>query len=70
MTDEYIKKEDLIVGAEYEVQSRNLIKAVWDGEVFVGEAETFGLTYMTEELHWDDNDHYGTVKPLKLIKND
>lgn len=66
---EYIKLPDLEVGARYEVDARNFTEAVWNGKEFRGMREKFGHTYEAGELHWDTDDHYGTVKPLRKIND-
>ena len=67
MTNEYIKIEDLEINGLYEVSARNFRKAMWDGERFYGIRDKFGSKYISGELHWDSDPHYGTVKPFELI---
>jgi len=67
MTKEYLKREELIIGGRYEVEGRNFNTATWTGEEFIGMREKFGARYLDEELHWDDDSKYGTVKPLKYL---
>jgi len=65
---EWIKKEDLEVGAAYEVYSRNINPAIWDGKHFHGVRIKFGNDFMDQEEHWDNGPPYGTVKPLRKLE--
>ena len=67
MTDEYLPKEELEIGQAYEVDGRNFTVAIWTGEKFAGVRNKFGQNFIDEEIHWDDDDHYGTVKPLRKL---
>lgn len=72
MTDDaiyYIPIQDLIVGAIYEVRARNFSVARWNGRDFEGHRFKFGSTFLSTEHHWDDGPPYGTVKPIKLLKD-
>lgn len=64
---DYIEMKDLEVGARYEVNARNFNEAIWNGKEFRGMRTKFGQTYEAGELHWDDDPHYGTVKPIKKL---
>jgi hypothetical protein len=56
------KPEDLIKNRVYKIESRNLSFGVWDGEQnFVGIRTKFNDRFLDEEVHYDLDDHYGTV---------
>lgn len=61
--DDYIKKEDLVIGAEYICHARNFICGTWDGENFQYIRNKFGKFYQDTEQHYDDGAPFGTVKP-------
>jgi len=63
----YLKREELIVGGRYKVDGRNFTIATWTGDEFIGMREKFGNSYLDEELHWDADPKYGTVKPLEYL---
>ena len=65
---EWIKKEDMKVGALYECKARNFTIGKWDGDKFEYERTKFGMTFIDHEYHYDDGAPYGTVKPLKEIE--
>lgn len=65
---EMIPKHRLKVGAAYEVEARNFDTAIWDGKVFRGVRFKMGSYFMDTEQHWDDDDHFGTVKPLRRLE--
>ncbi|AEJ94913.1 hypothetical protein SEA_TYKE_54 [Mycobacterium phage Tyke] len=64
MTDTYIPRDDLVVGAVYELRSRNLVAGVWTGRGFIGIREKFGEEYLFTEYHYDDGPLFGTVRPV------
>jgi hypothetical protein len=64
----YIKVKDLILGRKYKVDARNFSEATWNGSGFIGLRTKFGSTFEDEELHYDDDPHYGTCKPLEIIE--
>jgi len=64
---EYLKKDELIIGGRYRVEGRNFDIATWTGEEFVGMRVKFGGRFLDQELHWDDDPKYGTVKPLEYL---
>ena len=63
----YIKKEDLIKGKQYECDARNFTVGTWNGKEFVYLRTKFGQQFDDTELHWDDGEPHGTVKPLKIV---
>lgn len=65
----YIKREALKIGAKYKVDARNFEEATWNGTEFIGLRTKFGCTFEDGELHYDDDPHYGTCKPIKLIED-
>ncbi len=76
-TDDYIKMEDCVPRGVYRVDGRNfsvgvcVVKPTSPGAGkpetgFIGLRYEFGLRIDTE-LHWDADEHYGTVKPLELL---
>lgn len=57
-----IPMSQLRVGGIYYVESRNLSYAVYVGKgQFRGIREKFGDRYLFDELHWDIDEHHGTV---------
>ena len=76
-TDDYIKMEDCVPRGVYRVDGRNFsigacaVEPISPGATkpkvgFIGLRYKFGLRIDTE-LHWDADEHYGTVKPLELL---
>ena len=66
----YIKLEDLLVGRQYRCRARNFEVGTWNGETFDYVRIKFGHTFPDTELHYDDDPHYGTVRPLELLPKD
>jgi len=55
-------------GHVYEIFSRNLRLAVYDGEGgFIGIREKFDRLFLFTERHWDEGEPFGTVKPLREL---
>jgi hypothetical protein len=67
MTDKCIPKDQLEIGAAYEVDGRNFSVAIWDGEVFQGVRLKFGRYYIDGEYHYDDGGMHGTCTPLRRL---
>ena len=67
-TGEYIKYEDCKEGCLYEVCARNIgpYSFFVEGK-FHGPRYKFGWR-MDSELHWDKDEYYGTVKPIRRIE--
>ena len=65
--ENYIKIEDLVLGAKYKGIGRNFDEAVWKGDGFYGQRFKFGKTFEDRELHYDADDHYGTFQPLEML---
>lgn len=40
----------------------------WDGKHFHNLRPKFGTMYHSEELHWDDDPKFGTVKPMYTLE--
>lgn len=54
--------DQLIRGRVYRLHCRNLNLGVWDGKrSFIGVRTKFGSRFLSEEDHWDVDEHYGTV---------
>lgn len=53
----------------YEVKGRNFSAAVWKAEKqrFYGVRSKWGDIYISPELHWDSDEHFGTVKPMREV---
>jgi len=62
----YIPKELLIKGVEYRCNARNFIYGTWNGEEFEYMRYKFCESFPDTEKHWDDDPHFGTVKPLEV----
>ena len=65
---DYMHFEECKEGYTYEVDGRNFTYAIFYKGVFYGIRHKFGDTFIDNEIHWDKDDHYGTVKPLKEIE--
>lgn len=63
----YIPKDQLEIGAEYECKARNFTVGRWNGEKFAYKRTKFMDTFTDYEYHWDDGAPFGTVKPLKRV---
>jgi hypothetical protein len=59
-----IPRTELEVGCWYKVKARNFEYGRWNGTRFEGRRYKFGHWFWDQELHWDDDPHYGTVKPI------
>lgn len=61
----YLRKEQLIHGHVYAIQSRNLTTGAYNEETggFNGIRTKFDRRYIFEEYHWDNGPPYGTVHP-------
>ncbi len=57
-------------GFLYKIYSRNLDCGVYDETTkgFVGIRTKFGSRYLFTEYHWDTGAPFGTVQPIKEIK--
>ena len=66
--DNWIKKEQMIIGGLYFYKARNFEYGVWNGNDFEYERTKFGVKFRDHEYHWDEGSPHGTVKPLKLIE--
>jgi hypothetical protein len=66
----YIPIDKLINNHIYEVKGRNFSAAVWKAKNrrFYGVRHKWGDTYISSEVHWDEDSHFGTVKPLREIR--
>ena len=67
---DYIKIEDCIHGGMYKVMCRNFDYGVFNKEdcSFIGIRTKFKFTFLFSEYHWDTGPPFGTVKPIKFIK--
>lgn len=63
-----IPKDDLIPNHVYLGSCRNADKACWNGNVFLYERNKFGLSYIEEINHFQDDDGYDVFVPIKEIK--
>jgi hypothetical protein len=67
-SEETISMHDCVTRGVYQVTSRNLSVAVYDGsQGFIGIREKFGNRYLFTEYHWDSGAPFGTVRPHHLI---
>lgn len=64
---EWIPRDQLIIGRKYRCAARNFEIGTWNGTGFDYMRTKFGCVFPDVEFHWDDDPHYGTVKPLELI---
>lgn len=63
-----IAVKDLEVGTIYRGQGRNFNIARWNGKIFVGTREKFGITYDDWEYHIDTSQRWGTFIPEEKMK--
>lgn len=66
----YVKIEDCIHNGFYRVAARNFYFGVYNKEnnSFYGIRYKFGHRFIDQELHWDIDEKFGTVKPVEFIK--
>lgn len=66
----YLKIEECRGGYLYLISSRNLVLGVYNEQTkgFSGIRTKFGNRYVFEEYHWDFDDTFGTVKPIKELE--
>jgi hypothetical protein len=64
---DHLKIDELVNGGCYAVDGRNYNVAVWLNGSFYGIREKFGSSFVSEEMHYDADTFYGTVRPLKLL---
>lgn len=64
-----IAKSHLIVGRTYSGRCRNSFKAVWNGNQFVYDRESFGDTYKEGINHPEDFNGYDVFIPTKLLED-
>ena len=67
---EYIKMPDLKNGYIYEIKARNANYGVWieNKSAFMISRWKFKANYLFLEIHWDKDEQFGTVKPIKLLE--
>ena len=66
----YLKAEELKGGFLYYIDARNANFGIWNPEKnsFYISRTKFGCNYVLEEIHYDKDETFGTVKPLKEIE--
>ena len=69
MREDYIKKEDLVVGQRYTCDARNFTVGTWNGVAFDYMRNKFNHWFPDTEDHWDDGPPHGTVKPFEMETN-
>lgn len=62
-----MKKENLIIGAIYEVSALGFSVAIWTGEDFKGPARGFGKLYFTQEQPYWNGLPFGTCTPIRRL---
>ena len=67
MTKEYIKIEDLVVGAVYEVASPAFNVGIWTGEAFLGPVTVDGRWETVAAKHYSLGYPEGTVTTISRI---
>lgn len=67
----YIKIEELVDGAVYEISARNANVGIWRAEQrgFEIPREKFHHLYLFVEYHWDTGAPFGTVKPWGRLED-
>lgn len=64
----YIEFDDCKEGYTYKIKARNFHTAIFYKGVFYGIRHKFRYIFIDNEIHWDKDDHFGTVKPLQEIE--
>lgn len=67
--DDYISVDQCIDGGLYIIDARNFDVGLYNSysQTFIGIRTKFKDVFLDEEIHWDVNEHNGTVKPLEFI---
>lgn len=60
-----IPKKDLEIGATYEGTCRNGTIADWDGKVFKYDRNKFGMHYIDNIKHFEDDRYHDVFIPLR-----
>ena len=63
MNDDMIRFEDCKPGYTYDIDARNFRFAIFYKDEFYGIRYKFGNRFIDNEVHWDKDEHYGTVRP-------
>lgn len=65
---DYIAVDACEPGRLYRIRARNFQLAVFaPPNVFIGMRHKFGEEYLFGELHYDTDNHYGTVQPVEAL---
>lgn len=66
----WVPIDECLDGHTYRILARNAHVGIYNAERkwFVISRVKFGNNYVSEEIHWDADPHYGTAKPLELIE--
>jgi len=69
-SQDYLKIHELKHGYLYKIYARNASYGIWDekDKSFTISRVKFSWNYLFEEIHWDANTDFGTVKPIKEIE--
>jgi len=67
---EYLKAEELKDGFLYKIDARNASFGIWKSEKnsFLISRIKLCNNFIFEEIHWDKDEHFGTVRPLMEIE--
>jgi len=63
-----IPVEELEIGAAYYGDGRNFDIAIWDGKLFQGVRQKFDDYFISGELHYETDNHFGTFKPYEKLE--
>jgi hypothetical protein len=64
---EYLPTTKLQTGKWYYCRARNFEYGRWNGKAFDYLRYKFGQRFPDIELHYDDDPHFGTVRPLREV---
>jgi len=64
---DYIKLEDCRNDYLYQIDGRNGDVAIYRDERFYLARYEFGMTDLDNEIHYDSDIRYGTVKPIRCL---
>lgn len=69
---QHIPVNEIKLGYTYKLSARNFLYGVaiksYNIVEFIGIRTKFQSTYLFEEVHWDEDETFGTAKPLEEIE--
>ena len=68
LEENQIRFVDCKNGYTYKVDARNFNYGIFNNDRFYGIRHKFADVFIDEELHWDTDQHHGTVRPQEEIE--